>query len=185
MEQIKIMKMEPLELPSDIAWGVSAYHIALKDFIVYVDDKKNIMYVNPSVPEKDVNEFLECVKFTGLWFNDDERGKGDFLEYVYQTYGRAAYRALLDSNEYRMNEEKKRIAKESAETIMPLIENMLDDESSISYNEELIHEVYSRGCKSGWKTGGNIINMGDVYIFYLGYLMGTGAIDAKGGAAAV
>lgn len=181
MSELEVIRVEPLELPREVVWHFSAMsHVSsMKDFIVYVCDKENKMYVNKSVPEKDIAGFVEVVTFPDYWVDDENGGLGKFLDYVYNTYGYPAYVALLDSHKWRTDREEERKAKEEAKEITPLIDKIaLSDYPSIPYSELLIYEVSKRGDKAELRTGRGKISFGDVYIFYLGYLMGAREIKS-------
>ena len=75
LEEIKVIKVNPLELPSDVVWSISGkYHIALKEFVVYADKKENILYINENVPGEDIARFIEIVKFPHYWVDDYNGG---------------------------------------------------------------------------------------------------------------
>ncbi len=146
-----------------------------------VDDKKEVIYVNTSVPEEDAAGFLECVTFPCYWLSDDEAGKGQFLDYVCDRYGYETYRVLVDSHSQHFEREEKRRAQEAAGKIIPLIEKEIEsDMPVVEYDEYLAHEVWKHGFGLKRKTPGNMAGYGSVYVFYFGYLMGAGML--KGGA---
>lgn len=180
MNKIEVIKAEPLELPKEIIWHFSAKsHVSsLKDFIVYVCDKESKMYVNPSVPQKDIEKFIEVITFPEHWVDDENGGMGEFLDYVYKTYGYPAYETLIDSHSWRLNKEEERKAKEKADIIKPLLDEIAKSEHpAINYNAKLIYEIKEAGSNCGMKTSRAKIGYGDIYIFYLGYLAGSGIVN--------
>lgn len=180
-----VKRIKPVELPYGlVARLYNTYHTELEKFVVAVDDKKEIIYVNHDVPEKDVEGFQECVTFPYYWINnddDDDGGKGKFLDYVYAQYGYEVYRILTDSHRYRIEREEKRRAQEEAKAVIPLIERELESEVPVvEYDKYLAYEVWKHGFDLKRQTPGNMTDYGDVYVFYFGYLMGAGML--KGGA---
>ena len=174
MNDIEVIRIEPLELPVDIVWQISGlYHITQKDFIVYVRNKENKMYVNNTVPEKDIAEFIEVVTFPGHYVDDDDEGKGKFLTYVHKHYGSAAFMALINAHEWREAREQEKNAKAKAKKAIPLIKKMI---KNTTIDERLLHEVWSVGYDLKERTPKNITNYGTEYVYCLGYLSGMGVI---------
>ena len=144
MNKIEVIKVEPLELPKEIVWHFSAMSCvsSMKDFVVYVCDNENKMYVNSSVPQKDIKKFIEVITFPDYWVDDENGGMGHFLEYVYSTYGFPAYMALIDSHKWRLDREEERKAKEKVDAIEPLLDEIAKSEHpAINYNAKLIYEI--------------------------------------------
>ena len=174
MEEIKVIKVNPLDLPSDVAWIISGkYHISLREFIVYVDNKENIMYVNENVPEKDIKGFIEVVKFPDNWVDDNDGGCGEFLDHVYNIHGYPAYNALKDGHRWRMEQKAEEEAKEKAQRAFPAIEKMIN---AGMYDEYIMRETYKLAEKIEGQTRENIYGYGDVSFYCLGYLAGKGGI---------
>lgn len=105
MSEIEVIRTDPLDLPADIVWQISGlHHITPKDFKVYVQEAKGKMYVNKSVPEKDIEKMIEVATFPGRYILDDDTEMGQFMDYVYQTYGYPAYSTICNCHEYRMKQ---------------------------------------------------------------------------------
>lgn len=180
MNEIEVIRVEPLELPADIVWRISGlHHITPKDFYVYVQETKGKMYVNKSVPEKDIEKMIEIATFPGRYILDDETEMGQFMDYVYETYGYPAYSTICNCHEYRMKQQEEQRAKEQLQEVLPLIEEIAEsDHPAIHYNEYLIYEVSKMGGKCKRKTANNMVSYDDIYTFYLGFLVGIGKINA-------
>lgn len=176
-----VKRIKPSELPANLIFQLNyLYHTELGRFVVMVDDKKEVIYVDTSVPEEDAAGFLECVTFPCYWLSDDEAGKGQFLDYVCGRYGYETYRVLADSHRLHFEKQEKRRAQEAAKKIIPLIEKELGSELPVvEYDEYLAHEVWKHGFDLKRQTPRNMTGYGDVYVFYFGYLMGAGML--KGG----
>lgn len=173
-----IQKIIPTQLPSELMFRLNhLYHAELGNFVVITDRQVQNLYVNRTIPQTDIEGFCEVI-FSDYLVNDDELGKGIFLEHVFNQYGSAAYRALLDAHTWRMEQEETRKAQEEARRIIPLIEEELTSENpTIEYEERLIFEVWKYGLHLGKKTPNRISSYESIYVFYLGYLLGAGKLE--------
>jgi len=180
MKDIEVIKVDPLEIPVDIVWKISVtQHIALKDFYVYVQEKENKMYVNKTVPEKDIKKMIEVMTSSAEYIIEDDTETGAFMEYVYKTYGFAAYKSLFEYHQYKKYKHEEQRAKDQLQEVLPLIEEIVtSDHPAIHYNEYLIHEVSKKGSNCKIKTARNIAGYDDIYVFYLGCLVGMGKVNA-------
>lgn len=173
---IEIKKIEPIDLPANLISRLErVYHIALRDFAMMIDKKNLIMYVNTSVPEEDVQCFVDYIYYPGESINT---GKEDFINYVIDTYGDAVYIELFEGYKHLKGREQEIRTEKLAKVAIPMIEKEIESEKPvIEYDERLLHKVYSAGYEPfNRKTPENITNYGCVYLFYLGYLMGAGLL---------
>ena len=179
MNELEVIRVEPLEIPADIVWQIiGTQHIALKDFYVYVQEKENKMYVNKSVPKKDIEKFIEVMEFPGQYIDDDTE-IGHTANYIYEKYGFAAWDSLFEYHRYKKEQEDDQRAKDQSQEVLPLIEGITEsDHPAIHYSESLIYEVSKKGRDSKRKTARNLIGYDDVYVFYLGCLVGMGKVSA-------
>lgn len=179
MSDIQVIRIKPLEIPSDIVWQISGrQHIALKDFYVYVQEKEDKMYVNKSVPKKDIEKFIEVMTYPGRYFDDDSE-IGQLMNYIYEKYGYPAYESLFEYHRHQKEQEDDQRAKDQLQEVLPLIEEIMDsNHPAIHYNESLIYEVLKKGRDSKRTTARNIIGYDYIYAFYLGCLVGTGKVNA-------
>lgn len=174
MSDIEVIRVEPLEIPADIVWQISGrQHIALKDFYMYVQEKEDKMYVNKSVPEKDIKKIIEVMTFPGRYILDDDTEMGKFMDYVHDTYGYATFITICNYHEYKMKEQDEQRAKERVQNVIPLIEKMI---ATRMYDEDMIYEVHSVGDGRKGKTSKNRCGFRNVYTYCLGYLVGSGAL---------
>lgn len=180
MNEIEVIRVEPLEIPSEIIWQISEkQHIALKDFYVYVQEKENKMYVNKSVPKKDIKKMIEVMTSSVELITDNDTEIGQFMDYVYKKYGYAAYKSLTNYHQYKKHERDKQRAKDQLQEVLPLIEKIATSEHpAIHYNESLIYEALKKGRDRKEKTPRNIIGYDEIYVFYLGCLVGMGKVNA-------
>ena len=172
-------KRQPVELSANLVFRLkNLYHAKLDEFIAIVDNKREILFVNKKVPQEDIDGFLEVILFPENGVADNE-AKGPFLDYVYYKYGHHTCRELLDAHTWRMKQKTEQKAKDTAKTIIPLIEKQIDSEIPIAnYDEALLQQIYCAGYDRKKKTPKNITDFGSVYLFYLGCLVGAGL--AKG-----
>ncbi len=181
---MQIVRITPKELPTDLIFRLNImYKMELGEFVAISDNKEEILYVNHTVPQKDIDGFLEVIAFPYYWVADETATEtGKFLQYVYEKYGFGTYRVLLDSHEWRLNKAAEQKAKKTAKKVIPLIEEQIKSETPIvELDEYLLHEVYSAGLNRKGQTFKNICGFSSVYLFYLGYLMGVEKV--KGGKA--
>lgn len=175
MNEIEVIRVEPLEIPANIVWHISAkQQIALKDFYVYIHENDGKMYVNKSVPEKDIEKMIEIATSPVRVILDDDTETGEFMEYVYKQYGYAAYSEIHKYHKHRTQEREKQEAKEKAQTLIPAIKKLI---IAKSYDEKLIYEISKAGRNEKGKTHDNLTSYDDVYVFFLGYLAGMGALE--------
>lgn len=177
---LTVKNIQPKELPSLLAFYVNQmYKIEVSNFVVIADNRKGILYVNSnrSIPQEDINGFLEVITFPNYWVNENDLPTGQFLDYVYYKYGFHAYRALLDSHTWHMEQKEKCKAEEASKAILPLIEQEINRENPIvKYDERLISNLYCAGLNANKKTPKNITNYENLYVFYFGYLLGAGKL---------
>lgn len=176
-----VKRLKPQELPQDIIFQMNyLFKTMLDDFVIMVNNQKEIMYVNESVPQSDVDDFMKYITFEGEYVNDDKYGLGEMVERIYEKYGWEVYHVLSDAYNYRKNKKEERQAKERAKSILPLIKKEVKKKrSAVRYDERLLHEIFSAGYKIKEKTPKNITSFGSVYVFYLGYLMGAGKLRGE------
>lgn len=177
MDAIKIAKVDPLEIPSTLVWYISGLLQApLKDFVVYVDEKENIMYVNKTkkIPKKDIDKIAEMVMCEDYCYTEEQ---SDFLDYVYNQYGSSAYRAISRSHDTKRIGKMKRDAEELSKSIIPIIKKERDN---VYPDEFLIYYIEQEADKHGGRTAYNMVNRSSLYTFMLGYLAGVGKIPTDG-----
>ena len=172
---MKIKRLTPKELPQDIIFQMNyLFKTTLDEFVIMVNNKKEIVYVNDSVPQSDVDDFMKYITYAGEYINDEKYGLGKMVDRIYEKYGWEVYHVLIDAYEYRKNKEKEQQAKKAAQSILPLIKKEVKKKRPIvKYDERLLHEIWSAGYELKEKTPENITSFGSVYLFYLGYLMGA------------
>lgn len=177
MDKIKIAKVDPLEASSTLVWYISGLlQVPLKDFVVFVDEKENILYVNKTkkIPKKDVDKIAEMVMCEDFCYTEEQSA---FLDYVYKQYGFSAYKAISRSRDTKRIDKMKRDAEELAKSITPIIEQERDN---IYPDEFLIYYIRQAADKHGGKTAYNMVSYDSIYTFMLGYLAGTGKIPPEG-----
>lgn len=177
--ELKVIKVDPLELPADIVWKISGIQkISLKDFVLYIDIQTDKAYVNKSVVlKKDIARIVDVATSEDPYIVEDGTENGDFLDYVYEKYGWEATSSICDYHSAKMKKRKEQDAKDRLKEVLPLIEEITkSDFPVIPYNEHLIYEVKKKAEDSRRKTPGNMVDYGSIYIFYLGCLVGMGKL---------
>lgn len=177
MDKLKVIKIDPLEMSPTLTWAVSGLlQVSLKDFVVYVDEKENVLYVNKTkkIPKKDIDRFVELATWEEICYTEEQCV---FLDYLYKQYGSSAYRAIYRSHDTKKEEKMKRDAKELAKSITPIIEQERDN---IYPDEFLIYYIRQAADKHGKRTTYNMVSYDSIYTFMLGYLTGTGKIPPEG-----
>lgn len=174
-----VKRVNPKELPQDIIFQMNyLFKTTLDEFVIMVNNKKEIVYINNSVPQSDVDDFVKYITFEGDYVNDYKAGLGKMIDRVYEKYGGNVCSVLGDAYDYRRNKRREQQAKEAAKNILPLIRKEIKKKrSAVRYDERLMYEIWSAGYSLKEKTLENITNFGSVYVFYLGYLMGAGKLD--------
>lgn len=174
MYDFTILRVKPEDLPQDrvysLKWG---YDTELSDFIVSVDLNSKTIWVNRSVLEKDIKQFVEVINFPYSYVCDEDMGMGGFLAYVYDKYGYGTYSALIKAHSKRRKRECEVIAKERIRALVPTFHKQLEE---IDIDEFLLYAAHSIGYSLDMKTPNNMVNYGDEYVFILGYLMGNGTV---------
>lgn len=174
MSKLQIVKVEPLNLPSNIVWRITGrYHIELKNFYVYASESESKMYVKNGVPEEDVAEFVRIATYPGRYVTDDDTEIGQTMNYIYEKYGYAAYSTLREYHEWMQEQQDEQRAKERVRSAIPSIEKMI---AAGMIDEYMLHEAYRAGSDRKGRTAKNICSFYTVYPYCLGYLMGSGAL---------
>lgn len=171
MNNITFKRIKQTELPYNLIFQLqSQYETERSDFVVCMERRKRILYLNDSVPEKDIQGFVECINYPDYYVNDDA-GMGKFLEHVFNTYGREVYRIVLDLHDWWRCEKRKEASKTKIRKLQPKIEELRLNKE---IDETLLLAAHECGNAIKGKTAENLISHGDEYIFYLGYLTGNG-----------
>lgn len=175
-----VKRVKPKELPQDTIFKMNyLYKTTLDEFVIMVNNKQEIVYVDESIPQSDVDDFMKYITFEGDYVNDYMAGLGKMLDSIYDKYGSNVYSVLLDAYDYRKKKQKEQQAKEAAKVILPFIRKEVKKKRpAVRYDERLISEIWSAGYDLKEKTPENMTNFGSVYVFYLGYLMGNGKLDS-------
>ena len=183
LKDIEVKIIAPAQLP-DLLWFVlkHKHHTEQWDFVVAFDGRNQIMYVDKKIPDDDVQKFVKAASWPEGNINDPECPITKTVEYIYETYGWNVWSIILDN--YRSRYEKMETAKaqERAEELLPMIRReidaVIDGELPDIFDERLVAGVSSAGREADrdrdmhWHAVGS----GTKYVFYLGYLMGSGKI---------
>lgn len=177
---IDIRKIEPVDLPADLIYRLEkVHHTALRDFVMMIDKKNWIMYVNTTVPDEDVQRFIDYIYYPGEYVVMDNE---ELINRITAKYGDYIHEELFDGYKHLNIQRRESRAEKIAKIAIPMIEKEIQSEKPvIEYDERLLGKVFKAGYEPySRKTPENITNYGCVYLFYLGYLMGAGMIEGGG-----
>lgn len=178
-ETMKVVKVDPLEMDPKLLWEITGIlHIKMQDFVLYVDDSENVLYLNKTknIPQEDIDKFVWIVENAGEFYLDDDSAEGQFFNYVFEVYGSKATSTLLNICIERSEKKKKLLAESMAKDISPIIKEELEN---TSVNDALLYYIEKAGDETGRKTFYNMTGYSSVYCFMLGYLVGAGKIDPE------
>ena len=175
MNDIKVVKIDPLDMPSDIALkAIVGLQLPLREFVIWIDDATNTLYLNSNIkfPKKDIQKMIEIVSsdYRYVCDPDEDGGYESFLDHLYNTYGGKSSLVICEAHGRRWQKQEEIRAKQEAEEIAPLIAELLD---GCSVNDMLTDAIMKKGedAKScGYR---------EAYAVALGYLAGAGRIDTE------
>lgn len=175
MSEIKVIRTSPLELPAEIVRRFSALKdvSSMKDFIVYVHNKEDKMYVNSSVPEKDIGKFVEIATSHVRNIIGDDAELDQLMDYVYKTYGYRAYSALWDYHTYRAEQQREQRAKGKVQNVIPAIEKMI---KTGMVDKRMIDAASNAGYGASGRMHRDAYFLKKAYPYCLGYLVGSGIL---------
>lgn len=175
MYDFTILKVKPEDLPQDRAYSLKwGYNTDLSNFVVSIDLNSKTIWVNCSVPEKDIKQFVEVINFPYCYVGDEDMGMGKFLDYVYDRYGYGTYHVLIKAHNEKRKREQRVIAEKCIKELIPTFHKKLEE---IDIDEFLLYAAHNIGYSLDMKTPNNMVNYGDEYVFILGYLMGNGTVS--------
>lgn len=169
MKEITVKRVAPEQLPKRSEdWLGFKFKVGIKEFITIYDDWTGTLFVNERVPVADVDAFIRYVTHPNAYICDTE-AEGGLLElgnYIEEKYGESTWDCLFDAYKSRQEVKNREIAKKEANKIIPLIKAVIaDGDRSVSYDGYLASSMVSCG--------------GYEYLFWLGYLAGTGQLQEE------
>lgn len=186
LKNVEVKRISLGELPMELFYLLMhKYHVEQWDFVVMFDKKNQILYVNKTVTNECVSLFKDVITWDKPGINDPDCPIADVVDYIYKTYGWNTWNILMDAYMYRQNEIRKEKTQARMEEILPLIQKEIraeiDGEIEDISDECLIDALFSKGMESvGDNRHVNPWTFGKRYIFFFGYLMGTGQIAKEG-----
>jgi hypothetical protein len=183
MKEIAVKRVAPAQLPVHLIYLLGTqYHTKLTDFVVIYDKKEECLYINSAVQEDAAQKFVKYASFEGPCINNDEEdgGLGCLGEYIYDVYGADALSILFDAWKNRREEKGMEEARGMAGQILPLIKKLdRSEEPPVQFNDCLAYYISRAGSETKHKTFHNAVGYGAKYIFWLGYLAGTGQLQEE------
>lgn len=181
MKQITVKRVAPVQLPVHLIYLLGTqYHTELVDFVVIYDKKEERLYINSAVQDDTVQKFVKYASFEGPYINENESDGGlECLgDYIRDVYGADAFSILFDAWKDRRKEIEMRAARAMARQILPLIKKLdRSDEPPVVFNEYLSYFINHAGDEAG--AFQSMVGGGTRYIFWLGYLAGTGQLQEE------
>ena len=96
-EKIEVVRIKPCDLSKVQIFQLNyTYKTELGDFIVIGDVRQDKIYVNESVPQEDVERFLQICEYDGPYINDDTSPVAGTNDYIYEKYGWSVWNVLRD-----------------------------------------------------------------------------------------
>lgn len=177
LNDLRVVRIAPQELPDSCLFQLNyIYHTDRSQFTVMYEHRGGILMVNSRIPEDDVNLLVQYASFEGSYINNDENegGLSGLGDYIYDKYGEYTWRCLMDAYKSRQKAVNEARAAVKAKVILPVIkEAYMNDNLPNVYDAELVENLFSAGMRTESHGCGNF---GLKYVFYLGYLTGTGRI---------
>lgn len=182
MNEIKVKKIKPYELTQRNIFSLNyGYQTTQDRFVVLYDFQQEVLLVNDSVPDEDVEKFRQIAGYDGGVMLDPEKGITDIVDYVYDLYGAPAWNALYKVYKRRRGDELNRRAKaEAAELYKELLPLMRDEDTSDRFDERLILQLCILAQNTDLQTAENLVSYPKKCVFYAGYLMGKQIREKEG-----
>ena len=115
MKEITVKRVAPAQLPTYLIFQLNGhYRMELGQFVTIYDSATKCLYVNVTVPETDVQKFIQYVSFEGPYINEDESngGLGALGEYISSKYGIETWKSLFNAWDSRRTDRQMKEAKE-------------------------------------------------------------------------
>lgn len=180
LKNIEVKRIAPTELPMTLCFKLNqVYYTELSRFITMYDCQEQVLYVNNKVPEEDIHVFLTYASFTGPYIGEpkEDGGLDSVGDYIFKEYGDKVWASLHDAYWSRQRVIRHERAQKQAAGIIPMIKAInIDDEIENAFDEDLVSVICSAGTDVNHKTVHNLIGYGTKYVFWLGYLIGTGKV---------
>lgn len=171
------------ELPGFAKWDLGeVYKAKPEEYRVYADMRKGrrVLYVHEDVPEKDVAGFAGIAACMDEAFLNPDKGTARFMDYVYETYGSAAYFTLKNAQRLAVREYMENKAREKVEAALPEIRRMMEDDICDEY---VIAAAFNAGLESSRDIPNRICSRRSLYVYCMGYMAGLAASGKAAGAA--
>lgn len=182
MDDITVKKVKPRELSKSMIMRLNyCYKIELGQFVVLHDSETDVLYVNDTVPEDDIEKFVTMAEYEGRNINDPDCVIADICDYIYEKYGYKTWFILQDYHRDREERREDAIAKNLAPEIYKQIKDFnLADETPDIYcsREKLISHIGELAVKEAGRNEG-FVNQHVKYSFLYGYMLGNGMFQEE------
>lgn len=186
LKEIEVKKIAPAQLPR-LLWYLlkHKYHTEQWDFVVAFDEREQIMYVDQKVPDEDIQKFVKAASYPECNINDPDCPIAEIADYIYDTYGWNVWSIILSNHTRRWEKMEMERARERAAALLPLIRGeidaVIDGDIPDPFDECLASCLIDAGRKvdRDRNMSGYVTRTDTKYIFYLGYLVGSGKIKKE------
>lgn len=183
LKDIEVKRITMGELPTLLFYQlIHNYHVEQWDFVVMFDENEQVLYIEKSVPNEIVSIFKDIATWPEPGINDPDCPIADVVDYVYERYGWKTWSILQGAYASRQQIMENERAQARAEEILPLIRGeidaVIDGDLPDIFDERLVASVSDAGREAdrGRDMHWHAVGSGTKYVFYLGYLMGSGKI---------
>ena len=183
MREITVKRITPDQLTPSQRCQFYVTYGADGAFAAIYENRTAVLYVNDSVPDEDVEKFVQYVSYPGDYINMEESEGGllGLSNDIIEQYGLFTWRALIDAYQYRRKERWTEEAEAAAGEIIPQIEELDNSaEPPVAFNDFLAYYISQAGSDTKHRTANNMVGYGTKYVFWLGYLAGAGQLKEGG-----
>ena len=166
---IKVKKISTKQLTRTQSLALISYGEDYGKFTALLDN--GVLYVNRNVKDEDVQKFLEIAESTERYLMEPGGKHEETVVYLSKNYP-AVFDMLNDAHMKKISMIKADLADKRVVEVFSKIKKCKDDideyGSEDPLNEYMIDAMHRYAHENGYKT--------DDYVFYLGYLIGTGEV---------
>ena len=144
--------------------------IPVTEYRLAIWSNKDTLYYN-DLPEKEVERFISLIESEKRFLNNRT------MESIYNKYGSAVYFEIRNAHDYLLKKKREKITERVAEEYFLVIEKAMDG-PSIPYCDELLKAMSHLADKGHFKFKEWSTNQ--AYIYFMGYLLGSGMLKWEG-----
>ena len=159
------------ELPSAMQMHILYIRkIPVGEYRLAIWSEKDTLYYN-DLKENEVKRFVELIESQKRFLNNRT------MDSIYNKYGFAVYMEIRDAHDFLLKKEQDKTAERVAAEYMPIIEKAMD-RPSIPLNHSLLKAMSHAADKGKFKF--KEWSTDQTYIYFMGYLLGSGKLKWEG-----